>query len=98
MHIVHKKVGEENFLSVEKGLALTGFFFEVSLIRFGPDMSNLLKVVDSDNAAIEPLISVLRNITDPKTFVDVSGSTFKVCHKNTLSYSILPSLPRLSDK
>ena len=30
MHIVHKKVGEENFLSVEGGLAVTGFFFEVN--------------------------------------------------------------------
>ena len=29
MHIVHKKVGEENFLSVPAGLAVTGFFFEV---------------------------------------------------------------------
>ena len=33
MHIVHKKVGEPNFLSVEGGLAVTGFFFEVQLLR-----------------------------------------------------------------
>ena len=30
MHIVHKKVGEEHFLSVEGGLAVTGFFFEAN--------------------------------------------------------------------
>ena len=30
MHIVHKKVGENNFLEVEGGLAVTGFFFEVN--------------------------------------------------------------------
>ena len=30
MHIVHKKIGEENFLSVPAGLAVTGFFFEVN--------------------------------------------------------------------
>ena len=38
----------------------------------------LFQVADSDNAAIEPLIEVLTNIIDPKTFVDMSGSTFKV--------------------
>ena len=94
MHIVHKKVGEENFLSVEEGLAVTGFFFEVRLLGFRPELSNLLKVVDSDNAAIEPLISVLRNITDPKSFVDVSGSTFKVGHKNKLSKTFFLPLVR----
>ena len=26
---MHKKVGEDNFLSVKGGLAVTGFFFEV---------------------------------------------------------------------
>merc|ERR1712002_645565 len=30
LHIVHKKVGEENFLSVPGGLAVTGFMFEIS--------------------------------------------------------------------
>ena len=32
MHIVHKKVGEPDFLKVKGGLAVTGFFFEVRLI------------------------------------------------------------------
>jgi len=31
LHIVHKKVGEPDFLSVPGGLSVTGFFFEVCL-------------------------------------------------------------------
>ena len=50
MHIVHKKVGEDNFLEVEGGLAVTGFFFEVDA---------------SDNAAIEPLVEALAHIMNP---------------------------------
>jgi len=65
MHIVHKKMGVSvaDALNMTGGLAVAGFFFEVA---------------DSDNAAIEPLIEVLTNIIDPKTFVDMSGSTFKI--------------------
>merc|ERR1711892_552275 len=65
MHIVHKKMGVSvgDALNMTGGLAVAGFFFEVA---------------DSDNAAIEPLIEVLKNIIDPKTFVDMSGSTFKI--------------------
>lgn len=63
MHIVHKKVGEPDFLSVEGGLAVTGFFFEVD---------------NTDNPAIDPLVSVLKNIVDPNKFFDMSGSTFKI--------------------
>ena len=41
MHIVHKKVGEDNFLSVKGGLAVTGFFFEV---RLGKNISGFVTV------------------------------------------------------
>ena len=42
-----------------------------------------------------PLISVLKNITDPKTFVDVSGSDFKVsCHPSYYTASTLSNLDK----
>jgi len=63
MHIVHKKVGEPNFLSVEGGLAVTGFFFEVSA---------------DDNPAIEPLVAVLKNVANPEDKFDMAGSTFMI--------------------
>ena len=64
MHIVHKKVGEDNFLEVEGGLAVTGFFFEVDA---------------SDNAAIEPLVEALAHIMNPDDDnYDMSGSAFKI--------------------
>merc|ERR1712106_1119660 len=63
MHIVHKKVGEENFLSVKGGLAVTGFFFEID---------------DVDNAAITPLVDVLNNVENSEDNFDMSGSTFKI--------------------
>eukprot|EP00092_Neocalanus_flemingeri_P015906 GFUD01017223.1.p1 GENE.GFUD01017223.1~~GFUD01017223.1.p1 ORF type:complete len:367 (-),score=92.28 GFUD01017223.1:416-1516(-) len=63
MHIVHKKVGEMDFLNVPGGLAVTGFFFEVDAVN---------------NSAIEPLVSVLQNIMQPDQFYDMSGSTFRI--------------------
>merc|ERR1712106_620224 len=63
MHIVHKKVGEDNFLSVKGGLAVTGFFFEIDAV---------------DNAAITPLVDVLNNVENSEDNFDMSGSTFKV--------------------
>jgi len=63
MHIVHKKVGEENFLSVKGGLAVTGFFFEIDAV---------------DNAAITPLVDVLNNVENSEDNFDMSGSTFKI--------------------
>jgi len=63
VHIVHKKVGEPNFLSVEGGLAVTGFFFEIS-----PD----------DNPALEPLVSVLANVVNPDDKFDMAGSAFMI--------------------
>ena len=63
MHIVHKKVGEENFLEVEGGLAVTGFFFEIDTV---------------DNVAIDPLVDALANIMNPDDKFDMSGSTFKI--------------------
>merc|ERR1712055_722271 len=63
LHIVHKKVGEENFLSVKGGLAVTGFFFEISA---------------EDNAAIEPLVAALANVMNPDDKFDMAGSTFTI--------------------
>merc|ERR1712215_358707 len=63
LHIVHKKVGEENFLSVPGGLAVTGFFFEISA---------------EDNAAIEPLVAALANVMNPDDKFDMAGSTFTI--------------------
>merc|ERR1712025_809809 len=64
MHIVHAKVGEPNPLSVEGGLAVSGFFFEIW------DME--------DNTAIEPLVSVLQNVSYPDEKLDMAGSAFKI--------------------
>jgi len=63
MHIVHKKVGEPDFLSVKGGLAVTGFMFEV-------DAAN--------NTAIEPLVAALGNIIKSDEKYDMAGSTFKI--------------------
>ena len=63
MHIVHKKVGEPNFLSVPEGLAVTGFMFEVAA---------------ADNTALAPLVDALANIESPDTKFTMDGSVFKV--------------------
>jgi len=63
LHIVHKKVGEPDFLSVKGGLAVTGFFFEVDA---------------NDNPAIEPLVSVLEKIENSKDKHDMAGSAFMI--------------------
>jgi len=63
LHIVHKKVGEPEFLSAKEGLAVTGFFFEVTA---------------ADNPAIEPLVEKLKNIIDPESKFDMSGSSFRI--------------------
>jgi len=63
MHIVHKKKGEPNFLEVKGGLAVTGFFFEID---------------EAPNAAIEPLVAVLKDVIEPKETLDMAGSAFKI--------------------
>merc|ERR1719244_1499029 len=63
LHIVHKKVGEPDFLSVPGGLSVTGFFFEVA---------------PEDNAAIEPLVDVLKNVENPDDKFDMKGSAFMI--------------------
>jgi len=63
LHIVHKKVGEPDFLSVPGGLAVTGFFFEISA---------------DDNAAIEPLVAALENVMNPDDKFDMAGSAFTI--------------------
>ena len=63
LHIVHKKVDEENFLEVEGGLAVTGFFFEID---------------SEDNAAIDPLVEGLEHIMNTNDNYDMAGSAFKI--------------------
>jgi len=63
MHIVHKKVGEPDFLAVAGGLAVTGFFFEVDA---------------ADNPAIEPIVAVLKNVMNPDETFDMAGSPFLI--------------------
>ena len=79
MHIVHKKVGEENFLSVEGGLAVTGFFFEVNdeAVIYVINRS-ASQIDDSDNPAIAPLVEALKHILNPDDKYDMTGSKFKV--------------------
>jgi len=57
LHIVHGKVGVQNFLKVDKGLTVTGFFF---------------KVVPEDNPAIEPLVAALNNIVNAGDRTDMT--------------------------
>ena len=63
MHIVHKKVGEADFLSVAAGLAVTGFMFELDTL---------------DNTALAPLVDAFANIETPDTKFTMDGSSFKV--------------------
>ena len=63
LHIVHKKVDEDNFLEVEGGLAVTGFFFEIDT---------------EDNAAIDPLVEGLEHIMNTDDKYDMAGSAFKI--------------------
>merc|ERR1712142_429399 len=63
MHIVHTKVGETNPLSVAGGLAVAGFFFEIE---------------SEDNPAVEPLVSVLKNVQNPDEKFDMAGSEFQI--------------------
>jgi len=63
LHIVHKKVGEDHFLEVVGGLAVTGFFFEINA---------------EDNDAIDPLVEVLEHIMNPNDKYDMTASIFKI--------------------
>jgi len=63
VHIVHKKVGEPNFLSVPGGLAVTGFFFEIDA---------------NDNAALTPLVEKLGEIKEADKKYNMSGSPFLI--------------------
>jgi len=63
VHIVHKKLGEPDFLSKKGGLAVTGFFFEISA---------------DDNPALNPLVEKLGEITQADKKYNMSGSEFKI--------------------
>merc|ERR1711892_1949 len=68
MHIVHKKVGEENFLSVKGGLAVTGFFFEIDS-EDNYDMSGSAFKITDLIAGAAPL-----ETGDTTTYSSYSGS------------------------
>ena len=39
---------------------------------------NIIQVDDAPNAAIEPLVAVLKDVIEPKETFDMAGSAFKV--------------------
>jgi len=63
LHIVHTKKGEANFMNVTRGIAVTGFFFEIDSV---------------DNVALNPLVDELAKIRDPKSKINMENSTFKI--------------------
>jgi len=63
MHIVHTRNGFSDPLNTPTGLAVTGFFFEISPI---------------DNVALFPLTSALSSIVNSKDSIPFSGSSFNI--------------------
>ena len=63
MHIVHIRNGFADPLNTPTGLAVTGFFFEISPI---------------DNVALFPLTSALSSIVNSKDSIPFSGSSFNI--------------------
>ena len=66
MHIVHTRQGlpdGESPLTADSGLAVTGFFFEIS---------------DEDNAALQPLVDSLVDIVASDSSVPMIDSAFKI--------------------
>merc|ERR1719412_783754 len=63
LHIVHVKKGVANPLNTTRGLAVTGFFFQIDA---------------ADNAALAPLVDELAQITEAKSKIGMLNSTFKI--------------------
>ena len=63
LHIVHTKDGEDDPLNTPKGLAVTGFFFQLT---------------NRDNPALTPLTDALQEVLDPDTELDFANSDFKI--------------------
>jgi len=63
LHIVHVKKGETDPLHTARGLAVTGFFFQID---------------SADNDALTPLVTELAKITDPKSQIVMLNSGFKI--------------------
>ena len=82
MHIVHTKQGlaeGESPLEVDAGLAVTGFFFQVTVSLIVNLIVNKKCFIneDEDNAALTPLIDSLKDIKESKSEVAVVDNAFK---------------------
>ena len=64
LHVVHRKVGVADPLNTAKGLAVTGFFFEVD--------------GDNDNSGLAPLTDALEQIITSDSQLDFNTVTFSV--------------------
>merc|ERR1719412_309905 len=63
LHIVHAKKGVANPLNTTRGLAVTGFFFQIDA---------------ADNAALTPLVTELAAITASDSSIAMLNSNFKI--------------------
>jgi len=63
LHIVHVKKGVADPLNTPRGLAVTGFFFQID---------------SEDNAALAPLVDELAQITEAKSKIGMLNSSFKI--------------------
>jgi len=63
MHIVHTRNGFSDPLNTPRGLAVTGFFFEISPV---------------DNVALFPLTSALSSIVNSKDEIPFTTSSFNI--------------------
>jgi len=63
LHIVHTKVGAANPLNTTRGLAVTGFFFQIA---------------SEDNEALSPLIDELDEIRLSESNISMLNSSFKI--------------------
>jgi carbonic anhydrase len=63
LHIVHTKEGEADPLNTDKGLAVTGFMFEID---------------SADNAALTPLTDALQNVINSDQEMAFQASNFRI--------------------
>jgi len=63
LHIVHVKKGEADPLNTPRGLAVTGFFFQIE---------------PADNAALSPLVTELARITEANSKIAMLNSSFRI--------------------
>jgi len=63
LHVVHVKTGEADPLNTARGLAVTGFFFQID---------------SEDNEALTPLVTELAEITASDSSIGMENSNFKI--------------------